>query len=105
MSYKTREARNAYNKKLYEERRNKLLILMGGECHECKCKDFDLLEFDHINGDREWSTRKHGQTTRLRLHKQDYFKGKVRILCRSCNASRNQHYHKNGGKEYMEVIK
>lgn len=40
---------NERNKQYYHEKREQLILMLGGKCAVCGETNYDLLEFDHIN--------------------------------------------------------
>lgn len=69
----------------YHTERKELIQRLGGKCSVCPCADFSKLEFDHPNG-RPYDVAKLSRLSRLRRYRKEADEGKVRVLCRSCNA-------------------
>lgn len=64
------------------ERRQMLMNLIGAKCE--KCGSLESLEFDHPYG-REYQPREIARSKRLRLYREDYEAGNLRVLCSHCN--------------------
>lgn len=101
MPYKDPEmqkaARRRYHLKMLQWvrlEREKLIRALGGKCALCGSEE--RLEFNHKFG-RNWIAEKKNSMTRMRLYLEDYENGKLRLLCRTCNAGYNP------SKEEMDV--
>ena len=64
------------------KKRNELMALLGDRCVMCGSQD--NLEFDHPHG-RHWEARSLARTKRLRLYREDFEVGNLRLLCSACN--------------------
>lgn len=62
--------------------RLQLIIDMGGKC--VLCGSIHKLEFDHPNG-RDWQPSHYSRWTRMKLYRQDWERGNLRLLCEYCN--------------------
>lgn len=84
MSY-SREQHVARIKRL-AVRRAALIARLGGVCEICKSTE--RLEFDHHPGPCEWgdSRKRPSRWQRMVLYEREADEGKLRLLCRSCNA-------------------
>lgn len=62
-----------------------LVAEMGGACEICAATE--ALEFDHAGpGARGWDPARCSRWTRVTRYRRDWEVGKLRLLCRSCNA-------------------
>lgn len=69
-------------KRRLREKRQALMMTIGASC--AKCGSLESLEFDHPYG-REYQPREIARTKRLRLYREDYEAGNLRVLCSHCN--------------------
>ena len=67
-----------------KERRAALVMKLGGRCIHCGATE--NLEFDHHSG-RNWTIRDKSRWTRMSIYEREAARGRLRLLCRSCNAS------------------
>jgi 5-methylcytosine-specific restriction endonuclease McrA len=74
----------------FERKRKDLIRRMGGQCVKCGERKYDLLEIDHTNG-RDWEPKKTSRSKRYRFYEKEWIEGKIRILCRKCNAKYQPH--------------
>jgi len=72
----------------YRRGRKALIVAMGGKCSLCPRRS--KLEFDHPHG-RDWSPSRTSRWVRLARYKREWSAGLIRLLCRSCNASKKNH--------------
>src|SRR5262249_28976801 len=67
--------------------------LLGGRCAECGVRKFATLEVDHVDG-CTWVQKGLNTYARWSRYLREYRQGvRLRLLCRSCNAARNQYHH------------
>jgi hypothetical protein len=72
-----------------QNRRRKLMVEMGGKCWQCGAAN--KLEFDGLYG-HERQPRTLSRWTRIKQYETQWREGTLRLLCRHCNAQRNQIY-------------
>jgi 5-methylcytosine-specific restriction endonuclease McrA len=63
--------------------RDAMIRALGGRC--AWCKRTDRLELDHIDG-RTWSPRALSWHRRIKRYREEHARGRLQVLCRSCNA-------------------
>lgn len=73
--------------------REKIIHLLGDKCAECGSTK--RLEIDHPEG-RDWEPRRLSQEGRATRYWREYLAGKLRVLCRKCNAKLGQCFRKKG---------
>lgn len=66
----------------YRADRNNLIYYLGGKCAHCGSKE--NLEFDHL-GPKDWEPEDLNRWTRLKRYEKEYDKGKIQLLCSTCN--------------------
>lgn len=88
-SYK-REAR--FRRERIDLLRAVLIEVLGGRCATVGClTPHDDLEIDHVEG-CEWSRAAAGRAGRHLRYLREYRAGvRLQVLCRHCNAVKNQH--------------
>ena len=75
--------KDAHGKLAVWRQRQFMMQALGNKCDDCGTDEW--LEFDHWNG-RNWSMRAKSQWARTRILMEEFQKGLLRLLCRSCNA-------------------
>ena len=78
-------AKLAREKVLAEQIRQQLLKQLGSCCAICGEDKTRRLEFDHPAG-RDWEVEKYNRYNRMLRYQKEAAEGKLRILCRRCNA-------------------
>lgn len=92
---------HATQKRRYQLRRRReridllravLIETLGGRCAQHGCETpFDDLEIDHVIG-CTWNQRAAGREGRHLRYVREFREGvPLQVLCRSCNAAKNQH--------------
>ena len=85
---KHREKVRAYDNKVYQKYRTKVLVLLGGKCKKCGFKNSRALQVDHVNGGgvREakiiHSSRRYVKAIMESIEKKE---NKYQLLCANCN--------------------
>lgn len=75
---------------LLRQRRDRLIIQLGGKCQQCGLKDFDELEFHHPYG-KDWRSAVLSRGQRLTRYESDARAGLVILLCDDCHNSPEDH--------------
>ena len=83
-----------YNRR---DRRNKLIIDLGGKCIICKIDDSDVLQFDHINNDGYLHQNKHI------INQVETNPEKFQILCANCNTKKEVFRREFDRLEKLEI--
>lgn len=66
--------------------KSKLIRAMGSRCWNPDCPSEAPLEIDHPHG-RDWKPSKKSFSHRISIYRREWLEGKVRLLCKDCNAS------------------
>lgn len=80
-----REGKRSRWSRLYQQRREALLDMLGRKCKHCGAND--NLTFDHIRP-ADWPRNRYSSHERLRLYLQEAKIGNIQILCHRCNPSK-----------------
>jgi 5-methylcytosine-specific restriction endonuclease McrA len=70
-------------KEMWDDRREALVVFLGGQCASCGQRDFEKLQFDHI--DNTLVPRTKGAIWRLPVEKIELELGNLQLLCVSCH--------------------
>lgn len=91
--------RNARKARWAQSARVRLILELGGRCAVCAATFDDapkkvrprsrFLELDHPGG-RDWDVRRKSQWGRMAIYRREAAAGKLRVLCKTCNARDGQ---------------
>ena len=73
---------NERNKRYYHEKREQMIMMLGGKCVNCGETNHDLLEFDHINPFTKNIDVSAHQTSTQFIQTE---LSKLQLLCRKCH--------------------
>ncbi len=90
MPYKDEEKQKLYQRnrcrKIYQQRKELVLKLLGGHCVKCLTDDFRVLEIDHIEPIlRDTSNRKSGSNLYELIFRERLPIKDVQLLCANCH--------------------
>jgi 5-methylcytosine-specific restriction endonuclease McrA len=83
-----KSSENKAKRRRYITWRRFFIKLLGSKCK--KCGTDKSLEIDHINPADHNKNSGIGRDNRLRDWKEEYFKGNLQLLCRSCNQGKRR---------------
>lgn len=81
---------NERNKRYYHEKRERLIMMLGGRCVVCGEMNHDLLEFDHIDPFTK-SIDVSAHLTSTNFIQSEL--GKLQLLCRKCHKDKTFKNH------------